>query len=134
MSAQSGTLSKGGGPVTIRIRPAIVVGAGLLAVGLVAGIAIGRARTSVVGTGSPAKTAVSRPAENAVGSAQTVPELSRRDDYATRHLSEFGVTVPTLSYADDYATRHLPPPSPPPLSYRDDEATRHIGNSSRISR
>jgi hypothetical protein len=120
MSAQ-GTSLRQGHATGIRIRPAVAL-AVALAIGVLSGILIDRAWTSTVGAGQPAAS------HTAAVVPQPLPALGLRDDYATRHLSEFAVTVPTLTLNDDYATRHMPEPAVPQSDYRGDEATRHIGS------
>jgi hypothetical protein len=83
-------------PRAIRIAPAAAIGLALLALGLVIGLIVGGLQT---GSDQQAASASVAP------SAATVPALSWKDDYATRHPTA-ATKAPVLSGKDDYATRH----------------------------
>jgi hypothetical protein len=116
MSTRIDSIEAAHAPRAIRIAPAAAIGLALLALGLVIGLIVGRLQT---GSDQQAASASVAP------SAATVPALSWKDDYATRHPLA-PPKAPALSWKDDYGTRHpLAPPKVPVLSWQDDYGTRH---------
>jgi hypothetical protein len=120
MSTQIGGLPAARAPRAIRVGPAAAIGLALLVVGLAVGLLVGRLQTGSERTAS-GSVAATAPA------AASIPKLTWRDDYATRH-PELSAPAPVLTWRDDYGTRHPElSATAPVLTWRDDYGTRHPG-------
>jgi hypothetical protein len=121
MSTQIGGLPAARAPRAIRVGPAAAIGLALLVVGLAVGLLVGRLQTG----GS--ERATSKAVASMAPAAASIPKLTWRDDYGTRH-PELSATAPVLTWRDDYGTRHPElSATAPVLTWRDDYGTRHPG-------
>jgi hypothetical protein len=96
MSTQTDQLPAVHTPHPPRVGPAVAIFLGLLVIGLAIGLNIGWLQAGP--DSQQASPAVAAPAPKA-------PELTWRDDYATRH-PQVAAEAPVLTWRDDYATRH----------------------------
>jgi hypothetical protein len=118
MSTRIDSVEAAPAPRAIKVRLAAAIGLVLLAVGLAVGLLVGG-----VLNGSDQQ-AASAAVASLAPSATTVPELSWKDDYGTRHHLT-PVKDPVFGWHDFLGTREEGLSKAPTLSWKDDYGTRH---------